>query len=126
MKYLTKKQAIKLCIELWTWLAETGLRKDQWPRWPELVALYGEIWGDCWFCEYDSQMSKKYKYTKKKSCKYCPLLVIHGGCEYSSYPDWVDAQNVEEKKVCAAEFLLQIKKAAIKCQVNTNTHGRQC
>lgn len=49
---LTKKKALEICIELWTWLAETGSEyKFDWPGWKE----YGDIWAHCPCCEYQKQ-----------------------------------------------------------------------
>lgn len=109
-KFLTKKRAIELCIELWTWLAETGeWKKSYWPRWPELITLYGgEIWGYCWFCEYDTQMDVRYKNSQKK-CKYCPLSKLYGSCGNTAYNDWEEAETTADKKLYAAKFLSQIK-----------------
>ena len=102
---LTRKKAIELCIELWTWLAETGKKKDQWPEWDK----YGGYWnvmGGCFFCEYDKQF--------KDACQCCPLvkmLKIKNGC-YSNrlaYVEWEHVKTIKARKKYAALFLSQIK-----------------
>ena len=46
---LTKKLALEITEELWTWLAEEdGRKKEDWPGWEK----YGEMRLDCPLCEY--------------------------------------------------------------------------
>lgn len=47
---LTRKQAIKLHREMWSWLAETGAKcKSNWPRFKDLY----ETAGYCFCCEFE-------------------------------------------------------------------------
>ncbi len=36
---LTQKKALMISIELWEWLKESGLQKEDWPGWEK----YGEM-----------------------------------------------------------------------------------
>jgi len=93
---LSRKKAIELCIELWTWLAKTGKTKSEWPRWKE----FGDIDNDCWFCEY----------TTNTSCSHCPLVKILGiDCAASFYSNWEKARFPRTRKKYAKLFLEQIK-----------------
>ena len=78
---LTRKKAIELCIELWTWLAETGKYRREWPEWEK----YGDILNYCWFCEYldyRRRQNKETIYTVKLPCeKYCPWYKKYGACQ---------------------------------------------
>ena len=68
---ITKKIALKICVELWTWIAVTGSRnKHDWPGW----AKYGNMPNDCPCCEYvDSHFYR---------CDECPLIKLWPGCGY--------------------------------------------
>lgn len=106
---LTKKKAIELSIELWTWLAETGKRKWDWPVWKK----YGnDICGDCFLCEYDEANGKG-------DCDICPLqkkfsqrdedeftACHHKDCAYSG---WGKATIPKTRKKFAAKFVEQLK-----------------
>ena len=99
---LSRKKAIKLCIELWTWLAKTGKHKEDWLGWRK----YGYICCDCWFCEYDEQRSPTDK------CQKC-IFPGKGGirCEdIKSYAKWEEAKTPRTRKKYAKLFLAQIKK----------------
>ncbi len=88
---LTKKKAIKIGKELWTWLAETGEKfKSRWPGWEE----YGKMQDDCAFCEY------------AHSCDDCPL---GQDCYDTYFANWCDAQTPEDRKKYAKLFLEQLK-----------------
>lgn len=104
---LTRKKSIELCILLWTWLAETGKKKYDWPEWVN----YGEIKNECWFCEYC-----KYRDNASKGpylgCKRCPLVKSLGvNCfdNDSFYDKWENAETPRARKKYAKLFLGQIK-----------------
>jgi hypothetical protein len=119
---LTRKKAIELCIELWTWLAKTGAkRKDDWPKWEEYEKSSDEyILNSCWFCEYNERQKNRYNIDIEDDCRYCPWDKIFGvnnesayGCqeaENSPYDDWRWAKTTESRKKYAKLFLAQIKK----------------
>jgi len=92
---LTRKKAIELCIELWTWLAKTGKYKEDWPKWKE----YGKKLHNCWFCAY------------KKMCSLCPYYQKYGHCNSADtyYNKWKDAKTSRTRKKYAKLFLAQIK-----------------
>ena len=100
---LTRKKSIELCIELWTWLAETGNDKSDWPKWGK----YGLIRVCCWFCEYDDR--QKDRYCNRIDCYYCPLQKTYGDCAGTYYCQWYDAKTIRTKKKYAKLFLEQIK-----------------
>jgi len=104
---LSRKKAIELCIELWTWLAETGKHKEQWPEWVKYTGHYIE--SDCWFCEYDRQRRLK---TKERRCYHCLFV---GSLEISCvknyyYGKWANAETPQARKEYAKLFLEQIKR----------------
>ncbi len=107
---LTRKKAIELCIELWTWLAKTGRDKPEWPDWEkyESISLY------CWFCEYDNRQRERYG--KSELCLYCPLARELGvKCEAkveegkTLYDKWSEAKTPRTRKKYALLFLGQIQ-----------------
>lgn len=99
---LTRKKAIELCIELWTWLAKTGKEnKEDWPGWDRKYAIM-----DCFFCEY-APVDKK-----RGLCKRCPWWQKHGHCYRninSPYRKWCEAEIPRTRKKYAKLFLGQIK-----------------
>jgi hypothetical protein len=100
---LTRKKAIELCIELWTWLAKTGKKKEDWPKWVE----YDYTYNDCWFCEYGSQQVEKYNGC---TCQYCPLIKkLDMLCGKSYYGKWSCTKAPKTRKKYAKLFLAQIK-----------------
>ena len=97
---LTRKKTIKLCIELWEWLAKTGQqRKEDWPGWEK----YGEAKYDCWFCEYSTSKGQSL------SCVKCPLGGGSFQCNELYYNDWKAAETPRTRKKYAKLFLEQIK-----------------
>ena len=98
---LTRKKAIELSIELWTWLAETGGYKSQWPEWER----YGFVEEHCFLCEY---VSREFG---KPSCAHCPLYITVEGsnCFGTSFGSWCKARITGERKECAKLFLEELK-----------------
>jgi hypothetical protein len=96
---LSKKKAIELCIALWTWLAETGKQKRDWPEWEkyEMVTV-----SNCWFCEYD--------YYFGDACMKCPLRPKYKGCGDTYFVQWNQAKTPRTRKKYAKLFLDEIKK----------------
>lgn len=114
---LTKKKAIELSIKLWTWLAETGKEKEEWPVWDKYDYA---ILNDCFLCEYDDQ--------KRGGCNACPLTEKFSrqpsqkfGCyaDDCAYSQWEKCESMfagqqktaitEDHKKYAALFLAQLK-----------------
>lgn len=113
---LTRKKAIELCIELWTWLAKTGKEdKSDWPGWLKYYAsvkIAGErVWGYCWFCEYDERQKEREK--TLLSCSFCPLVEIFGidGCTNKQcyFKKWERAKTPRTRKKYSKLFLNQIR-----------------
>ncbi len=104
---LTRKKAIELCIEVWTWCMETGKLKSDYPYSEKQLKYVKEDdypESHCWFCEYCLQH-------KDYNCKGCPL----GGdpnspeCEKLAYLKWDEARTPRTRKKYAKLFLSQIK-----------------
>lgn len=113
---LTRKKAIELCIELWEWLALTGKKKTDWPKWEE----YGGALNHCWFCEYNRmKFISPTKRTYRNNCKYCPYNTKFAykenySCESAKSPffKWGQADYVndtEGRRKYAKLFLAQIR-----------------
>jgi len=104
---LSRKKAIELCIELWTWLAKTGQEKWEWPGWE----IYGrDIANDCWFCEYTARQNNGF------ICGFggdnvCLYYVKYGHCNSKKtfYYQWDHAKTPRTRKKYAKLFLGQIK-----------------
>ena len=96
---LTKKRAIQISIELWTWLAETGREKEAWPGWEK----YGDMQCGCALCEYD--------YRHVDNCTSCSYHKMFGKCTQGSapYADWRDSRSQAASKAHAQAFLDQLK-----------------
>ena len=97
---LTKKKAIEISIELWTFLAETGGQKLDWNGWNK----YGYMSASCPLCEYSRGLCKSCPYYKKfKPC--CSL----GDKPVTIYDYWEAAKTLETRKKYAKLFLEQLK-----------------
>lgn len=63
MARLTKRKALKICYDLWIWLAKNPLEtKKNWPGWKQ----YGKMKNICPCCEYDRIYGAGH-------CRKCPL-----------------------------------------------------
>lgn len=119
---LTKKKAIKITIELWTWLATTGSEdKGSWPGWRK----YGRMFRSCPLCEYGNQRKQARKRYKKFNplnvCRACPFFIQYGRCIKcyggtimwaagpSYYGKWNRSGTTKTRKKYAKLFLNQIK-----------------
>ena len=107
---LTKKKAIQLSIELWEWLAETGLDKEDWPEFSggdddESFTYKGRyIDNGCFLCE-------KYQYADLTfDCSKCPLSVGKTyGCYETAYQSWERVRTKIARKKYAKLFLEQLR-----------------
>ena len=100
---LTKKKAMEICIELWTYLEETGNLKGYWPEWEK----YGPMAMNCPLCEYNRRHHSK----NNVGCN-CPLAQSpFKGCTQPpcQYNGWSDARNTTQNKKYAGLFLKQLK-----------------
>ncbi len=99
---LTKKKALEIAIELWEWMVDNpGKFKLEWPGWE----VYGEMEGDCPFCEYDN------RHPFKRKCN-CPLKEKYDSCFASAFGEWDEANEEEDAEAghaAAVEFLAQLK-----------------
>lgn len=79
-KYLTKKEAIRLCKELRQWVADTGKHKCEWPGWGDVKKEYGPISSSCLFCHYTFQR-------RNADCHACPFHQKYGHfCDNGPHP----------------------------------------
>ena len=97
---LTRKKAIQICKELWTWLAETGKNKSEWPEWEK----YGTMHIDCPFCKYARE-------SVTGDCNACPYNQKFGYCDLwdTPYCKWRQAESADERKEAAKAFLAQLE-----------------
>ena len=97
---LTKKEAIEICKELWTFLAETGKEKFEWDGWKK----YGEMENDCPFCEYC-------RWQDDWLCESCPYYKMFGTCDDDGKPynTWDNIGTKQGRKKYAKEFLAQLE-----------------
>ena len=107
---LTRKKTIELCIELWTYLARTGKKKEAWPKWKK----YGNASCDCWFCEYDRQR----QLANHEDMPMCYRCIFGIGSDLTcfdlGYCDWNLANTIPARRKYAAIFLKKIKAIAAK------------
>lgn len=103
---LTKKKALKICIELWTYLAETGRSsKYKWPDWEK----YGYMIESCALCEYATQLRAS---AHAPTCDYCMYQERFGHCneiDDTPYYEWERANSVSARKTHASTFLEQLR-----------------
>lgn len=102
---LTKKKAIKIAIELWTDLTETGeaIKRD-WTGWEK----YGHMTASCPFCEYGN---RKDRHSGGGICFSCPYYQVFGYCTDGKAPywKWDGAKTKTTRKKYASLFLEQLK-----------------
>ncbi len=115
---LTRKKAIELCILLWTWLAKTGKKKENWPEWAKYDVVI-EHHSYCWFCYYDNHTEAGGKRARGGECIFCPYRKKFGyHCNDDGYDEdnpqtlfnkWDEAETLRTRKKYAGLFLKQIK-----------------
>jgi len=93
---LTKEKAVELSIELWTWLAETGKMKYEWPEWYK----YPDIACHCFLCEYAD---------RRNGCSSCPYSQKFGGCNSGHFSKWTLSRTTRTSRKYARLFLEQLK-----------------
>jgi len=94
-KRLSKREALRICVQLWDWLAEDETRhKCAWPGWKKVGAMKL----DCPLCEYSHQFSGT------PICVNCPLRGYGAwpvaGCYLSpsAFFAWLDSRGVYRQK----------------------------
>jgi hypothetical protein len=101
---MTVEMRDDLCIELWTFLAKTGMGKGDWPRITEFTGLVF----DCFFCEWTMQQGNE-----SITCPICPIQAsgphAYNCLNVESYYLWEHAESDEERAKPAKEFLKYIK-----------------
>ena len=77
---ITKKRAIKLHRELWSWLSEhPKAEKSEWPGWKKNGGTELEIEHYCFCCEYVKQFVNYYE--EDLNCKLCPVKWPDESCQ---------------------------------------------
>lgn len=106
---LTKKKAIEITIELWTWLALTGhTYKGAWNGWDK----YGAMLYDCPLCEWARNGNDE------KGCGTCPYYEEFGRCvpvffgrrRDTPFSHWQEASTPEDRKKDALLFLEHLRR----------------
>ncbi len=98
---MNREEAVEKSIELWTWLAETGLKKSKWPGWDE-----GQVISQCFLCEYSANENRDV------DCSVCPYFKHFGHKCFiirSAYDKWENGQRKSTMKRNATLFLEQLK-----------------
>ena len=100
----TKKQSILRSIKQWGWLAKTGKEKNGRPGWKE----YSDRPNDCFLCGYAGVRDGL---AGVIACRECPYFKKFGACYENNEPfyNWYYAEDTEERKKHAAQFLAQLK-----------------
>ena len=100
---LTKKKAIGICKELWTFLAETGNLKEDWDGWN--WKKYGGMKAGCPLCEYSKG---RHDYDE---CTHCPYYQVFEHCNTLGNPyfSWAISRTNLLRKKYAKEFLAQLE-----------------
>ncbi len=107
---LTRKKELAFCIRLWTWLASTGKRKDEYEFTKEELKHTEPIGSvpmyHCWFCEYTHQHDGH----DPRECPKCVYSKKYGFCEEDeNYNKWGNAETPADRKKYAKLFLKEIK-----------------
>lgn len=91
---------------LWSWLAKTGKRKEQWPNWESNYGYVKEVFARCFACE--ESMQKRVK----SVCVNCPIdwkfNSFGQNCANSVYGEWARTHD-KEKKMAFARKVLNLK-----------------
>ena len=78
----TKEGALRICRELWLWLAENpDCFKQDWPKWKE----YGHFHAQCPCCEYVKREHAN-PVDVYLRCSACPLIWEGGECQSDNSP----------------------------------------
>jgi hypothetical protein len=125
-KKLTELEALKICRDLWQWIATTklnrtgrydrGLKKSLWPKWKQIHAKYGNFKYKCPCCEYVRQKNEMPQSGFDCFGDDCPLngtCWIDGyGCVYSDSPfiSWWESMRAYGPDTVCGEDQLKIRK----------------
>jgi hypothetical protein len=102
---LTRKKALEICVELWTWLSQDEARyKEGWPGWRK----YGHMTNRCPCCEYHA------------GHKYRDVCPIWGKCwnnkdqisciaDNAPFHRWCISRDAESVKAAAQEIAMLAK-----------------
>jgi hypothetical protein len=95
----TKRESLKGCAKMWSWLAQTGCREKH--KWPPLFK-FGYIYYTCFACDWVWAQGVR-PGDMKECAKICPLKNLWPeGCETnegnSPYDHWRNAKNLEDSK----------------------------
>lgn len=104
---LTERQAVEKSIELWTWLAETGKNKNDWPKWECMGGQYPDVMSHCFLCEYNDRNGGDYP----ENCFFCPYYAEYGSCKEGKSPfsKWCVVETTAARRKYARRFLNQLE-----------------
>lgn len=125
---LTRKEAIKLFREHWSWLAETGsINKLEF-----LNIKKHFVYVNCYLCDYVGQIN--HYYGLETNCYKCPIVWLRTNnaegfapCISSYYEDWYNTEIDDEKtrKALAREISLLPEKSHYDVFVSTLKHFKE-
>lgn len=111
MQELERREAIVLSIELWSWLKETGRKKEDWPGWDRHGGEHSiNTCSQCFLCEYTARKNKVL-FPTPVSCNGCPFKEMFGYCadEGTYYSRWGRAKTPADRSYLAGQFLSLLK-----------------
>ncbi len=100
--HLTRKQAIKNCLEMWLELSVTGSSNKA------TAIQEHNIDNNCWFCHYTDQQQEKLKHGGCNT--FCPIITMlkFESCHSTAYKLWRWASSNRERKMHAKSFHNQL------------------
>jgi hypothetical protein len=112
-KKLTQIEALRICRELWIWMARTGAaHKSSWPGWGK----YGLMDADCPCCEYRTTHGARHCWHD------CLIRWGNGGCWGGEYGDWGYAMSSLMRSEAALSIVRLAEEALRKRGVKVATY----
>lgn len=111
MQELERREAVVLSIELWSWLKETGGKKEDWPGWDRNGGQHRSNTNSlCFLCEYVIQKIGVPAPSLIR-CEGCPFREMFGYCadKGTFYYRWSEEKDKHKKAVLAGQFLNLLK-----------------
>ena len=118
---LTKRKALKICKELWEWLAENpDKQKIHWPDWEK----YGEMSHGCPCCEYRDQRQDQEGFRLSSYCeKGCLVAWANNDCLDGEFVYWCNMETRKGRTIAALAIVKLCDKAITK--LDRAAHGRK-
>lgn len=112
LERLSVKRAVKLSIELWKFLSQTGCQKYEWYKWQNNGGQYPHIHFNCFLCELNHRREvRHHKQISEVGCPYCPYYLKYGRCTTDGFPfkKWADSFLTDARAKYAKQFLAQLE-----------------